>query len=493
MANAAASGSTTPVLRAEWGLKALLVCALAVLMAVPGTFVLLLVADREQRARSVTQEVSALQGGSQQLLGPVLIAPWSTPPTPRQPGDSGRPTGGQTGWYVISPEQGSAHVTTHGQSLHRGIFQVPVYEASATLDAKFAPPPTSFNLPAAAKVDLGRARLVMGFSDLRGAKSDVVGVIATPDGQTSVAFSPTSDISLGTPGGGFPGNAAAQAAIANLAGGPNQGAGSYGLVSAPATALLGAGGDVRVQVRLTGAQRLSVLPFAKSTTVSIGGDWPSPSFDGGFLPETRQLTAKAFSASWTVPFIARGLSAAADSSALSLDALGGKDLGVSFVPANNPYLSVQRALKYAVMFVGLVFLTFFVFESLSGQRLHAAQYVLIGLAQMVFYLLLLSLAEYIGFDLAFGVAAAATVALIGLYAGAAFRSRPTGVLALAIFSVVYGLIYLLMRLEDFALLAGSLASFVGLAVAMYLTRNLDWYGVKLDPPQSAPSTPAGGA
>ena len=107
-----------------------------------------------------------------------------------------------------------------------------------------------------------------------------------------------------------------------------------------------------------------------------------------------------------MPFIARGLSDQGTTGALSLETLGAKDLGVTFVPANNPYTSVIRALKYAVMFVGLVFLTFFVFEALSGKRLHPAQYLMIGVAQMVFYLLLLSLSEYVGFDLAFAVAAA---------------------------------------------------------------------------------------
>jgi inner membrane protein len=141
------------------------------------------------------------------------------------------------------------------------------------------------------------------------------------------------------------------------------------------------------------------------------------------------------------------------------------------------------------MFVGLVFLTFFVFEALSGQRLHPAQYVLVGLAQMVFYLLLLSLSEYVGFDLGFALAAVATVGLIGLYAGWAFKSARYRLRALVIFSVLYVLIYCLMRLEDFALLAGSLASFVGLAAAMYLTRNLEWYGGRFSPPAAAAPVP----
>ena len=119
--------------------------------------------------------------------------------------------------------------------------------------------------------------------------------------------------------------------------------------------------------------------------MKIAGDWPAPSFDGGFLPDPApQLGAHGFAASWNVPFIARGLSDHGATDALSLDQLGAKDLGVSLVPGSDPYQTVTRALKYAVMFVGLVFLTFFVFEALSGRRLHPAQYVLIGLAQMVF-------------------------------------------------------------------------------------------------------------
>jgi inner membrane protein len=138
------------------------------------------------------------------------------------------------------------------------------------------------------------------------------------------------------------------------------------------------------------------------------------------------------------------------------------------------------------MFIGLVFLTFFVFEALSGSRLHPAQYVLIGLAQMVFYLLLLSLSEYIGFDAGFAIAAVATVLLIGLYAGAAFKATRYRIQALVVFSTVYGLIYLLMRLEDFALLAGSIAAFVGLTAGMWLTRNIEWYGGRADTTPPAP-------
>lgn len=137
---------------------------------------------------------------------------------------------------------------------------------------------------------------------------------------------------------------------------------------------------------------------------------------------------------------------------------------------------MARSLKYAPMFIGLVFLAYFLFETTQGRRVHPAQYVLIGLAQIIFYLLLLSIAEHTSFDAGFAIAATATVALISAYAGWTFESRRQGVIALVAFAALYGLIYVLMRLEDFALLIGALTSFAAIAAVMYFTRRVDWYG-----------------
>ena len=132
------------------------------------------------------------------------------------------------------------------------------------------------------------------------------------------------------------------------------------------------------------------------------------------------------------------------------------------------------------MFIGLVFLAYFLFETTTGKRVHPAQYILVGLAQVIFYMLLLSIAEHTGFDIAFGIAATATVALISAYAGWTFKSRGQGIRALVAFTFLYGLIYVLMRLEDYALLVGALASFAAIAAVMWFTRNIDWYGGKGD-------------
>ncbi len=453
---------------ADWGGKALLVCALALLMAIPGVFVFSLVAERSHRADSVIKEVSALRGGAQQLLGPLFVAPYVVV------SETGAVKSG--GWYVVSPTDGTVTITVKSATLHRGIFDVPVYDGTADVRAVFGPLPKTPILPAAARVDWNRGSVVIGFSDLRGARSDVTGSFSDSSGKSALAFVPASTMDLG--------NAATPTKDRSEVGG------SFGIISAASPALVSSptGGAFAARVRFTGAQRLSVMPFAKATHVVIAGDWPSPSFDGAFLPETRQIKDGTFTAGWNVPFLARGLSDQGGTDALSLTSLGKKDVGVTFARANNPYENVTRSLKYGVMFVGLVFLTFFVFEALSGQRLHPAQYVLIGLAQMVFYLLLLSLSEYMGFDVGFACAATATVGLIGLYAGWAFKSARYRVRALIIFGLLYLLIYGLMRLEDFALLAGSIASFVGLSVAMYLTRNIEWYGGRPAPSAATPAS-----
>jgi inner membrane protein len=151
-------------------------------------------------------------------------------------------------------------------------------------------------------------------------------------------------------------------------------------------------------------------------------------------------------------------------------------LGVSFIEVADAYQSVNRSLKYVLLILGLVFLSYFVFETTTGKRVHPAQYILVGLAQTIFYLLLLSVAERIGFDLGFLAAAGATVALLSANAGWIFSSRVHAVRALALFSVLYLLIYLLLRLEDNALLVGAVSSFLAVAIVMYLTRELDWYG-----------------
>ncbi len=191
--------------------------------------------------------------------------------------------------------------------------------------------------------------------------------------------------------------------------------------------------DVSAQLRFSGAQRIALLAYGKTTRLNMRGDWADPSFDGGFLPVSRVVTPSGFRAEWTVPFIARGVRA--EGVVESIHALDATALGASFVELADPYQSVNRSLKYVLLFLGLLFLTYFIFEVTTGKRVHPAQYLLVGIAQIIFYLLLLSLSERIGFGYGFLAAGAATVILLAINAGWIFASKMLALRALVVFTL----------------------------------------------------------
>lgn len=464
----AESGSLKlPFPRRSLGLKLLLVCALALLMSIPALMVFGLLMDRTSRAEQVAAEVGGLMGGPQTFLGPVIAVPYTITRT----NEAGQPTVSRDVWFVF-PETGEITIGSESEVRKRSLFRVPVYQADVTYSAVFSLANAGREAPAGAVLDWTRAELMVGASDARGARSDLT--IRIGQGN-AVALAPgnlMSSVSMhGAPSG-------AQDVY-------EREVGALTLFGTPLGEIDRAAGPLRVQGRaaFTGAQRVSAVAFAGTTTATIAGDWPHPSYGGGFLPAEQSAPEGGFSASWSVPYVARGVPAEGSSDALSR--LGATELAVGFVEPANPYQSVSRSLKYAPMFIGLVFLAYFLFETTTGKRVHPAQYILVGLAQVIFYMLLLSIAEHTGFDIAFAIAATATVALISAYAGWTFNSRAQGFRALVAFAFLYGLIYVLMRLEDYALLVGALASFAAIAAVMWFTRNIDWYGGKGDDGKAA--------
>jgi inner membrane protein len=439
------------------GVKLLLVCGLALLMLIPALFVFGLVGERKHRQAEVMQQISAQVGGRQTFLGPVLAIPYTV--TPQQPGAATT-----QGLYLVFPTQGSANVQSSTQQRQRSLFNVPVFEANLKFNALFDLTGVPNAAPENAVLNWSQAEIVVGVSDPRGALSDAE---LTANGTTSTLAPSTvaPDLTLG--GGQNP------PLRLVMFGAP---AGSFAKPNAKL--------NVQSSLHFSGAQRIAILAYGKTTQVTMQGDWPSPGFDGGFLPIHQAVTPHGFTAQWSVPYIARGV--AAEGPASSIHGLAGTALGVSFVEVANPYQSVTRSLKYVPLFLGLIFLTYFIFEATTGKRIHPAQYVLVGIGQIIFYLLLLSFSERIGFGLAFLVAGAATVILLSANAGWIFASRLQGVRALGTFSGLYVLIYLLLRLKDNALMVGALASFAAVAAAMYLTRGINWYS-------SLPEPAAGGA
>lgn len=442
------------------GVKLIVVCALALVMSIPTFFVWALVADRTRLASNVIQEISTLVGGQQTFLGPTLAIPYTIPP--QSPSDTVK-----HGTYLVFPAQASASLKVATEERHRSLFKVPVFQADMKLNASFDLTGVPSAAPQGALLDWSRAEMIVGVSDARGALADAT---LTTSGKTTTLV-PT-DIAQNLASSDRP-----QRISLTLFG---QRADTFAQPNAQF--------DVSASMRFSGAQRIALLAYGKTTHLTMQGDWPSPGFDGGYLPAARTLSRNGFTAEWSVPFIARGVRAEGPSDLITgLDATA---LGVSFIEVADPYQSVNRSLKYLPLFLGLVFLSYFIFEVTTGKRVHPAQYVLVGIAQIIFYLLLLSLAERLGFDIGFLIAGGATVLLLAANAGWVFVSRLQAVRAFAVFTLLYALIYTLLRLEDNALLIGAIASFAAVAAVMYFTRKIDWYGALPGPasttPQSAP-------
>ena len=440
------SGMQAKVRSRSMGVKLIVIFGLAIVMMIPVFFVEGLVEDRTERAADVIKEISGHVGGQQTFLGPTLAIPYTVPPI--SPSDVAH-----HGTYLVFPARATAALRTATEERSRSLFKVPVFTADVKLDSSFDLTGVPSAAPQGAVLDWTRAEFVVGVSDARGALSDAT---LTAGGQTAT-LAP-----------------AASAQDMAIGGDQNQplkltlfGAAAGGAAKPDAKF------EVSSTLRFSGAQRIAVLAYGKTTRLTVAGDWPSPGFDGGFLPVSRTITGSGFNAEWSVPFIARGVRA--EGRGESITGLDATSLGVSFIEVADPYQSVNRSLKYAALFLGLLFLSYFIFEVTTGKRVHPAQYVMVGVAQVIFYLLMLSLAERIGFDFGFLIGGAATVALLAANAAWVFASRMQGVRALAVFSLLYALIYMLLRLEDNALLVGAIASFLAVAAAMYFTRRIDWY------------------
>lgn len=451
------------------GVKLLLVGVLAVLMGVPALMVFGLVWDRSSRADSVMNEVAYDAGGVQVVHGPMLIVPVREPhfvpavvasgqtvgvPTPVT--EAARPAGsvpGRIEWQrraiVIFPDMLRIDADMAVELRRRSIFEVPVYTTALDIDFAFdrleLPP-----LVEGSEVLWSEARIAVAFGDVRGIRENIT--LTYGEDEAGAMFEP----GLGDDVAGQPFAAA---------------------VSVPTEGRIAPGraANLNMRVSLGGGRSLRFAAVGRQTDVSLTSNWPHPSFQGQFLTTENEVREDGFEARWSVPYLARSLRQSMWSEGLGYGALSSTEMGVDLVLPGSPYQRVGRALKYAVMFVGFVFFGFFLFEAASSKRVHAAQYVLVGAAQVVFYLLLLAFAEQFDFNSSYAGAAGATVLLTALYASFTFGLL-RGFAALLIFAAIYGLLYVLMMQEDYALLIGSVTAFLAIALMMILTRNVDWYG-----------------
>lgn len=438
------------------GSKFFLLGVLAVLLCIPLFMVWGLVKEREHNYRKATAEIGRQWGADQIISGPVLAVPieaeWNEQ---RQDGTTFLRR--QTREIMITPDHLSIDGNVETTRRTRGIHEAIVYQSQADLKAVYSLPDLEAFVDNFVSVDWDRAKLVMSVSDLKG----IVAVDVKHDG---------ADAAEAEPG--------------------------LGIKNAPNPAAYRGGGGLHVPVDLSdafagitpkktvfdlslkfkGSQTLSFVPMGETTQVKLQSSWPHPSFSGTFLPTERTVSDAGFSAEWTVPKLARSIPKISEVRDNVFAKANSAAFGVRFYQPVDFYRLVDRAVKYGVLFISMAFLVIFAVEILSKGRMHAVHYTMSGMMVIMFYVLLLALAEMIGFTLAYGVAAGATGAVLAGFVASVFGGKRATSLAFGGFTLLYGLLFMVLQLEDAALLAGAITGFVILAAIMFATRNVDWSG-----------------
>ncbi len=433
--------------------KFFLVSFLILMLLVPLALVIGLVNEREGRARQIQAEVARVWGAAQQLSGPFLVVPYTVRVETVQ-GDK-RIEQMQERRAVFLPEQLDIKAHTTSKVLYRSIYEVAVYTARATLEGRFLAPDMADVASDVVSVRWNDATFMLGLTDVSGLKE--AAVLHVND-RRDMPFAP----SLGIPGVNQTGiHVKLAAAVDQVLATSDQPPKAFAF---------------KLELVFGGSTSLDVAPVARETRMTMTSDWPHPSFSGAFLPVERNVRADGFSATWRVPHLARSVPAAWSLATAGIDRFRPYQFGVQLYQPVDFYNLVTRAVKYAVLFLSLAFMAVFVLELVAGRPMHAVQYLFAGLAMVFFYVLLLSLAEHIGFGAAYLVAAAACSSMLSTYFGMALQSRVRGLTMLAVLSTLYGLLYLILKLEDYALLAGAMLGFAALTVVMFVTVRVDWSG-----------------
>jgi inner membrane protein len=410
-------------------IKAILICVLVLLLLIPTAMIMGLISEREHRQYEATEEVSAKWGGRQTLTGPVIVVPYYSKP-------------GVTSIAMFLPDK----LTINGELLpeirKRGIYEVAVYSSHLQISGSFsALDYAGLNIPKENLI-LKDAYLAVGVTDMRGIYN-----------QAQLQWNDQSFIF--NPG------------VANLL------APSGMQTKIPLTLENDTikAGNFSVNLDLRGAGQISFSPVGKSTVVNLNSSWTHPSFDGAFLPNQHNEHAKGFTAIWQVSHLNRNFPQSFIDGKSDIHTA---DFGVDLFMPVDGYQQSTRAVKYAILIIGLSFLVFFFIELLQRYSVHPLQYILIGLALCIFYTLLIALAEQLNFRLAYLISSLLTLGLVTIYTASVFRSTRTAAGIGGILCILYGFIYVIIRSEDQALLMGSLGLFIILAVVMYFSRKIKW-------------------
>ena len=428
-------------------LRFAVVGGLVLLLLVPLLLIRGTIGERERYRDQAIERVAQSRAGAQSLIGPVRVLPWTQQREVEVVEAGVRKSELRTehGYDLQMPRQLRIQGELRPDERRVGLFRVPVYSWHARVQAEFA---DAAHAAVPGRV-YGQPYLALGIADVRG-------LVGTPNLRVDGRALPLHAGSLALEG-------ASKGLHAMLS-----------PLDHPQQGTLAEGRRVELEFVLDGTRSLSVVPVGDDTRVSLASTWPHPLFGGSFAPNERHIDDAGFKADWAVSSLA---SAAQEQLRRDLRSDGGavEALEVALVDPVDVYTQVDRASKYGILFVLLTFVGFALFELIRRLRIHPLQYLLVGLALAIFFLLLLSLSEHIAFWQAYLVSAVACIGLQGFYLSGVLRSWRHGLGFATLLTLLYGVLYLLLASENNALLMGSLLLFGILAAIMWLTRKVDWY------------------
>lgn len=421
--------------------KTVMICLLALILLIPLGMIQSKISERKYLQQQVQQDIARSASGPQTLSGPFLVVRYKLLEHRTSKDSSGNEkviTSSSVQDTVVSPRNlkitGDADVETRS----RGIYQARLFNLHSKVMGDFVVPQGyGISKPLGDIVPLA-AFFVMKVSDSRGIRNAPV---LTLNGK-QYEFAPGSE--------GLSGNG----------------------IHVPLSAL--ASGESHtftfdMPLELQGMTTLAITPAGNTTEMALKSSWPHPSFGGSYLPLNRTVDEQGFSAQWLVTNLARNSTGAEGQQA------GVDNFSVDFIDPVNVYLLSERAVKYGVLFVVLVFTAFFMFEVLRSLRIHPMQYMLVGLALAMFFMLIISLSEHMPFLVAYIASGAACSVLIGIYLAGVLKARKPALAFTGGIALLYTVLYGVLQSEDNALLMGTLVMFTALAAVMVLTRRMDWY------------------
>jgi inner membrane protein len=422
------------------------IIVITLLLLIPTAMIKTMIHERESTQFDAIREVSSKWSEEQTITGPFISIPFFKYVKEFSPKDSTEKIVKIKDYIHILPTRLNISGNIKPEKRHRGIFDIIVYNSNINITGAFSDLNlSSLDIPSR-NILFDKAEFIVGISDLRGIEKQV----DLTWNRRKASFNP-----------GVSSNDVVRSGInAALQINPEDSAKNH----------------FELNIDLKGSQLLYFTPMGKTTDINISSDWPDPSFNGAFLPDERNVGPKGFTANWNVLHLNRNYPQMWTGNRYSVH---GSEFGVDLlVPVDN-YQKSYRSIRYAILFISFTFLGFFFIEVLNKIFIHPIQYILVGFALVVFFTLLLSISEHLNFNLAFIISALSTLLLISGYVRAILKSGKLTIVLSGILTILYAFIFVIIQLQELALLIGSIGVFVILGLVMYFSRKIDWYNLNL--------------